>query len=464
MSVADRARPGLTPGRVLVVGAGYMGAQIALQAAYNGWTVSVVDPDSAALARVEAERQRRVRLGATPYAQASSTIVYATQLESVTAAGIDIAIEAASEQLDVKRQIFAALDGQTSSDVLLATNSSSIRISAIEDVTAHAERLLNMHFFPPVAERPLVELMGGTHTSTHVLERARDIAMSFGMTPLMVRRPSTGFLFNRVWRAIKKECLSIVEQGIGTAEDIDRAWMIIYGSEEGPFANMDAIGLDVVLAIERVYHRESGLDADRPPPFLIDMVAQGRLGVKSGTGFYSYPAPAFRAPGFVSRPVSASPVTRATSRESVVGTWRLTSFDRLDANGALVTHLYGEAPRGYLTYMNDGHFHLNVMRSARATFAGPIPESGTVDERAAAFSSSLAYAGTWGVSSASGAPVMTHRVEISSFPNWSGVHLERGLQVTARQLILTATAGLPPGEKVVVAWEREADAGEATDS
>jgi 3-hydroxybutyryl-CoA dehydrogenase len=444
MIVADRPSPTVLPGHLLVVGAGYMGAQIALQAASSGWAVSVVDPDASSLARVEAKDPR---------------IACATQLESVSA-GIDLAIEAASEKLDVKRHIFAELDRLAPADALLATNSSSIRISAIEDVASHPQRLLNMHFFPPVAERPLVELMGGTHTSPQALERARDIAVSIGMTPLMVQRPSTGFLFNRVWRAIKKECLRIVDQGIGTPEDIDRAWMIIYGSGEGPFGSMDSIGLDVVLEIERVYHRESGLDADRPPQFLLDMVTEGRLGVKSGSGFYTYPEPAFRAPGFIKRPSGA---TLGVSVESVVGTWRLSSFDHLNARGELVVRLYGEAPRGYLTYTEDGRFHLNVMRDGRESFRGPIPEAGTADERAAAFASSLSYAGTWAVSSAPEAPVMSHRVEVSSFPNWSGVNLQRALSVSARELTLTATSGLPPGEKVVVAWERADDAVAETD-
>ncbi len=297
--------------------------------------------------------------------------------------------------------------------------------------------------------------MRGTHTSSDALERARSFATSIGMTPVLVRRPSTDFLFNRVWRAIKKECLRVVEERVGTPEDLDRAWMIIYGTDERPFGGMDSIGLDVVLEIERVYHAESGLDADRPPQFLIDMVAQGRLGVKSGAGFYSYPDPAFPSAGFINRPIAVSPVRSQTPRESLIGTWRLASFDHFGADGELLAHLYGEEPRGYMTYTDAGRFHLNVMRTDRERFRGRIPKDGSVQEQAAAFSSSLSYAGTWDITAAAGAPVMTHRVEISSFPNWSGAELRRTLRVSARELVITATGGLPPGQKVVVTWERE---------
>ncbi len=455
MALADRSQSVPARGRLLVVGAGYMGAQITLQAASSGWAVSVVDPDSAALERVRAKHEQLMRAEERPAPGGQPRRVeYATELEPV-AAGVDIAIEAVSERLEIKRKVFAALDRLTPPEALLATNSSAIRIGAIEDVASHPQRLLNMHFFPPVAERPLVELMGGTHTSSDALQRAQSFATSIGMTAVMVRRPSTGFLFNRVWRAIKKECLRVLEQGVGTPEDIDRAWMIIYGTDEGPFGSMDSIGLDVVLDIERIYHAESGLDADRPPQFLIAMVAAGRLGVKSGGGFYTYPEPAFRAPGFINRPMSVSPVRSPAPGESVIGTWRLVSFDHRDADGDLLARLYGEEPRGYLSYTEDGRFHLNVMRTDRARFRGRIPEDGSVEERAAAFSSSLSYAGTWDITAADEAPVMTHRVEISSFPNWSGAELRRTLRVSARELVLTATGGLPAGQKVVVTWERQ---------
>ncbi len=149
MALADRSLSVPSPGRLLVVGAGYMGAQITLQAASCGWAVSAVDPDSAALARVQANHDQLVRaeLRSAPEEQPGS-VRCATELEPV-AGGVDIAIEAVSERLEVKREVFAALDRLTPPDALLATNSSVIRIGAIEDVASHPQRLLNMHFSRP---------------------------------------------------------------------------------------------------------------------------------------------------------------------------------------------------------------------------------------------------------------------------------------------------------------------------
>jgi 3-hydroxybutyryl-CoA dehydrogenase len=115
----------------------------------------------------------------------------------------------------------------------------------------------------------------------------------------MVLKESTGFIFNRVWRAIKKECLTVVDEGVATFEDVDRAWMSLNGTEIGPFGMMDRVGLDVVRDIELVYYGESGDPSDRPPRILLDMIDRGELGVKAGRGFYTYPDPDYRRPGWL---------------------------------------------------------------------------------------------------------------------------------------------------------------------
>ena len=158
-----------------------------------------------------------------------------------------------------------------------------------------------MHFYPPVHKRPMVELMRGTDTSDETIEQARKFALNIGMTPLMVRKESTGFIFNRVWRAIKKECLHLVDEGVASHEDVDRAWMIAIGMPVGPFGLIDMVGLDVVRDIEMVYYRESGDESDAPPKLLLEMIEKGELGVKTGKGFYSYPDPAFQQPGWLRR-------------------------------------------------------------------------------------------------------------------------------------------------------------------
>ena len=141
--------------------------------------------------------------------------------------------------------------------------------------------------------------MRGTATSNETIERVRRFAYNIEMIPLLVRKESTGFIFNRVWRAIKKECLCVVDDGVASHEDVDRAWMIFTGLPIGPFGLMDMIGLDVVRDIEMVYYHESGDESDAPPKLLLDKIEKGELGVKTGKGFYTYPNPAFQNPSWL---------------------------------------------------------------------------------------------------------------------------------------------------------------------
>lgn len=156
-----------------------------------------------------------------------------------------------------------------------------------------------MHFYNPVWQRTMVELMGGTATSARTISMAQEFVHSIQLTPLLVRKESTGFIFNRVWRAIKKECLHLVDEGVASYEDVDRAWMIATSSPIGPFGMMDIVGLDVVKEIESVYFLESGDEADAPPRLLTDKILEGDLGTKTGKGFYTYPNPAFQTPGWL---------------------------------------------------------------------------------------------------------------------------------------------------------------------
>jgi len=291
--------------RIGIVGAGTMGAQIALHCAVYGYPVQLFSRSEATLQRAAQSHaqelaQRLARLQVTVDEQ--ETILRRIQCtrdlhEAVREA--DLVIENVPERLDLKREVFAQLDQLCARHAILATDSSSICISALESATQRPEQVLNMHFYAPVWQRSMVELMGGTVTSADTLARARHFARTIALTPLMVRKESTGFLFNRVWRAIKKECLHLVNDGVASHEDVDRAWMILTGMPTGPFGLMDAIGLDVVRDIEMVYYRESGEATDAPPPLLLDKIARGELGLKTGQGFYSYPHPAFQTPGWL---------------------------------------------------------------------------------------------------------------------------------------------------------------------
>jgi 3-hydroxybutyryl-CoA dehydrogenase len=284
---------------VCVVGCGSMGWQIALHCAVHGYSVSMTDVSPVARLRARglqvSELERRVGVGTMDRNAADATLarLHLVKDLAVAATGVDIAIEAVSEDVAVKRTVFAEMDRACPAQAILATNSSSIRSSAIETATKRPERVLDAHFYAPVWQRPVIELMRGTRTSEDVIRRMRRFAASIGLAVLVVQKESTGFLFNRVWRAVKKETLHIVDDGVASYEDVDRAWMIIFGTPVGPFGLMDMVGLDVVRDIELVYYGESGNTSDLPPKLLVEKIAKGELGQKVGRGFYRYPNPAY---------------------------------------------------------------------------------------------------------------------------------------------------------------------------
>ena len=294
-----------SPKHVCVYGSGYLGSQIALQCAASGLPVNLYDVSRDALERsknsvngyldqwilegkIEAEEKEAIL----------SRMLW-TVSASQAAATAEIVIEAVTERLEMKREVFKNLDRLCSPYTILATNSSSIRVSRIEDATNRPDRVLNMHFYGFPWRSRVVELMRGTKTSDETLGRVREFSIMIGLTPLTVLKESTGFIFNRVWRAVKRECLHLVDDGVASFEDVDRAWMCIYGTDCGPFGLMDRVGLDVVRDIENVYYGESKDLRDAPPRLLLEKIENGELGVKSGKGFYSYPNPAYREPGWL---------------------------------------------------------------------------------------------------------------------------------------------------------------------
>lgn len=288
-----------------IVGAGTMGAQIALQCAVYGYPVHLYSRSSETLQQAEQkhaqELEQRLTKQLITVGEKESILdrIHFTTSMPEAVGGADLVIENVPEKLEVKRAVFAQMDQICSEHTILATDSSSIRVSMLEDVTQRQAQVLNMHFYYPVWQIPMVELMGGAATSDGTMTRARNFVESLGMTPLMVHKESTGFLFNRVWRAIKKECLHLVDEGVASYEDVDRAWMIATGMAAGPFGLMDRTGLDVVHDIELVYFQESGDASDAPPQILLDKIALGELGLKTGKGFYTYPYPAYQTSGWL---------------------------------------------------------------------------------------------------------------------------------------------------------------------
>ncbi len=291
--------------RVCVFGAGTLGWQIALQCASNAHKVILYDISTEALKKAESSISNEVRSWASEGSISTAlmeSIVQQVRIESdpINAVkGVDLVIEAVPEKLDLKRQVFKELDAVCDVDTIISTNSSSIRVSLIEDITRRMDRVLNTHFYSAPWKSRIVELMKGRFTSDETMASVSNFMRSIEMVPLIVRKESTGFILNRVWRAVKRECLHLVDDGVASFEDVDRAWMCFYGTKIGPFGLMDRVGLDVVRDIENVYYGESNDKRDSPPKLLLEKIDRGELGVKTNRGFYSYPNPAYLDPAWL---------------------------------------------------------------------------------------------------------------------------------------------------------------------
>lgn len=290
---------------VAIVGAGTMGWQIALQCARHGLNVRLLDlaPEALETARVRIGEKldEWATSGTLDGIGAAEIAGRVRPVADVPAAvrGAQLVIEAIVEEIEPKRRLFTELDALCAPETILATNSSSIRSRLLADATTRPDRVLNLHFLRRPWDRPVLEIMSCGVTSDATLAAGVRFARQIGLVPIRVRREATGYVFNRLWRAVKKEALWLAREGIAPIEDVDRAFMLGFGTTAGPFMLMDQVGLDVTRDIERQWFAESGDDRDRPPPFLDEWVKSGRLGVKSGHGFYRYPRPSFERPGWL---------------------------------------------------------------------------------------------------------------------------------------------------------------------
>jgi len=291
--------------RVGVIGAGTMGSQIALRCATFGIETTLfglpLETVDQAMQKSRAWLSERVKantLSASEAEVALSRLHPCSSLEQCVADAA-LVIETVQEQLELKRQVFSQIDRFAPPSALIATVSSSIPCSRIASATRRPEKILNLHFSHPGDGRP-VEIMGNRETSPETLRAGTQFVQSLGMLPIPVKREIMGFGMNTIWHEIKKTALRVVAEGYLDFEDVDRAWLLVFGPLP-PFAHMDLVGLDVICDIEMQYYQASGDERDKPPRFLEEWVAQGRLGVKSGHGFYSYPDPEFKSPGWLQK-------------------------------------------------------------------------------------------------------------------------------------------------------------------
>jgi len=213
-------------------------------------------------------------------------------------ADADIVIENVPEQLELKQTVWAQIDALAPEKTLLTTNSSSLRSSEIGAGVGRKDKTFNLNFMTPT-EDDMVEVMWNDQTSAATREAALAFLESIRNIAIVTRREIKGFSLNRVWRAVKKECLRLWAEGYIDPHDLDRAFMLEWRTGYGPFGLMDKVGLDVVRDIELSYYRESGDESDLPPRALEEMVERGDLGEKSGRGFYEYPDPAYLRPGWL---------------------------------------------------------------------------------------------------------------------------------------------------------------------
>ncbi len=283
----------MTSQRIVVIGAGTMGHGIAQVAAQAGYDVALADavPGAAArgLAKIAANLEGAVSRGklTAEAREAALGRIRAGDDAPALAGGADIAIEAVPEKLDLKRQVFAMLEQRLPAPRLLATNTSSLSIAAIAQGLRAPERVVGMHFFNPVHLMKLTEVVvhGGTSDATR--DAAVALARAMGKEPIVVK-DSPGFASSRLGLVLGLEAMRMLEDGVASAEDIDRAMTLGYNHPMGPLRLTDLVGLDVRLAIADYLHRTLKSSAFEPPGILRRLVAEGRLGKKSGRGFYDW--------------------------------------------------------------------------------------------------------------------------------------------------------------------------------
>ncbi len=278
--------------KIAVVGAGQMGSGIAQVFAAKGWDVRLVDVEKDALERalavIKGSFERLIKKGtATEQDRDAAVGRIETGMDLGAVADRDLVVEAASENESLKFRVFAELDRIAAASAILATNTSSISITAIAAKTRRPAQVIGMHFMNPVPVMQLVEVVRGQATSAETTAKVVEIARQLGKTPVEVN-DYPGFVANRVLMPMINEAVFCLMEGVASAESIDTVMKLGMNHPMGPLALADLIGLDTCLAIMNVLHEGLGDDKYRPCPLLKRMVAAGQLGRKSGQGFYSY--------------------------------------------------------------------------------------------------------------------------------------------------------------------------------
>jgi len=287
--------PEVTRLHAVVIGGGNMGADIAAILAAHRWWVAVVEPDR------ERWPKLRERIAVAARQLGASVDGESLALASVSAKveweSVDLVIECAPERLDLKQAIFAELERLAPREAILASNSSSYPITDITRGLATRERMLGLHFFLPAHLVPAVEVIRGEGTDEAIWRRVAEIVRSWGKVPVMVRKDLPGFLANRIQHALMREAFALIDAGLASPEDVDNAVRYGFGFRylaAGPILQKDLAGLDVHHAAATTMYPHLANNA-APSPTLARLVAEGKLGMKTGAGFYAWTAESAKA-------------------------------------------------------------------------------------------------------------------------------------------------------------------------
>ncbi|AVD89688.1 MULTISPECIES: 3-hydroxybutyryl-CoA dehydrogenase [unclassified Pseudomonas] len=278
--------------RIAVIGAGTMGNGIAQVCAVAGYQVLLVDVSDAALERgvatLSKNLERQVNKGTltADQAQGAKTRIR-TSTDYAQLSGVQLVVEAATENLQLKQRILQQVAANVATDCLIATNTSSLSVTQLAACIEHPERFIGVHFFNPVPMMALVEIIRGLQTSDSTYAQALVVTEKLGKTPITAgNRP--GFVVNRILVPMINEAIFVRQEGLASAEDIDTGMRLGCNQPIGPLALADLIGLDTLLAIMEAFHEGFNDSKYRPAPLLKEMVAAGWLGRKSGRGFFTY--------------------------------------------------------------------------------------------------------------------------------------------------------------------------------
>ena len=277
---------------IAVIGAGTMGHGIAQVAAQAGYRVVLHDVNDELVARGRARIDDNLKKGIergklTEEARGAALFRLRTTTQLEETAEADLIIEAVIEKLDAKRDLFSRLDRLCKTEAVLATNTSSLSIAAISEATSRADRVIGMHFFNPVHLMKLVEVVVAPSTSQPTLDAALAVAARVGKEAIIVK-DVPGFGSSRLGVALGLEAMRMLEAGVASAEDIDKAMVLGYNHPMGPLRLTDLVGLDIRLNIAEYLFEKLGSEVFRPPDILRRKVAAGKLGKKTGEGFYQW--------------------------------------------------------------------------------------------------------------------------------------------------------------------------------